>query len=156
MKRKIFVVFLLFAFCFALPAYSETVQKGKTDATKTKIAIGSAFYEQGNLKKTLIGRLQERGYEVKDFTEGDPAKKLDYPGIADQVAVEVSKGNYDKGILICGTGMGMSIVANKRPRVYAALVEDEYAARYSRIFNNSNFLFSTILLASIPANISNR
>ena len=82
MKRTIFGVFLLFAFCSAMPAYSETDQKDKADATKTKIAIGSAFYEQGNLKKTLIGRLQERGYEVKDFTEGDPAKKLDYPGIA--------------------------------------------------------------------------
>ena len=140
MKRSIFVVFLLFAFCIAVPAYSETVQKGTADASKKKIAIGSAFYEQGNLKKMLIERLRKRGYQVKDFTEGDPAKKLDYPGIADQVAVEVSNGHYDKGILICGTGMGMSIVANKHPRVYAALVEDEYAARYSRIFNNSNVL----------------
>ena len=140
MKRSIFAVFLLFAFCIAMPAYSETVQKDKADATKKKVAIGSAFYEQGGLKKALIERLRERGYEVKDLTEGDPAKKLDYPGIADQVAVEVSNGSYDKGILICGTGMGMSIVANKHPRVYAALVEDEYAARYSRIFNNSNVL----------------
>lgn len=140
MKRTIFIVFLLFAFCFALPAYSETDKKDKCNTEEKKVAIGSAFYEQGNLKKTLIGRLQERGYEVKDFTAGDPAKKLDYPGIADQVAGEVSKGNYDKGILICGTGMGMSIVANKHPRVYAALVEDQYAARYSRIFNNSNVL----------------
>jgi ribose 5-phosphate isomerase B len=140
MKRSIFVVFLLFAFCIAVPAYSETVQEETADASKKKIAIGSAFYEQGNLKKMLLERLRKRGYEVKDFTEGNPAKKLDYPGIADQVAVEVSNGHYDKGILICGTGMGMSIVANKHPRVYAALVEDEYAARYSRIFNNSNVL----------------
>jgi len=140
MKRTIFGVFLLVVFCIAMPAYSETDKKGECNTEKKKVAIGSAFYEQGNLKKALIGRLQERGYEVRDFTEGDPAKKLDYPGIADQVAVEVSKDNYDKGILICGTGMGMSIVANKHPGVYAALVEDEYAARYSRIFNNSNVL----------------
>jgi len=140
MKRTIFGVFLLFVFCFVGPVYSGTDKKDECNTEKKKVAIGSAFYEQGNLKKMLIGRLQERGYEVKDFTEGDPAKKLDYPGIADLLAGEVSKGNYDKGILICGTGMGMSIVANKHPRVYAALVEDEYAARYSRIFNNSNVL----------------
>ncbi|MDM8524105.1 RpiB/LacA/LacB family sugar-phosphate isomerase [Desulfococcaceae bacterium HSG8] len=137
MKRTIMGVVLLFAFCLTVPAYSGSDQK---DAAKMKVAVGSAFYGQGELKKTLIGRLREKGCEVRDFTEGDPAKKLDYPGIADQVAAEVSKGNYDRGILICGTGMGMSIVANKHPRVYAALVEDEYAARYSRIFNNSNVL----------------
>ena len=109
-------------------------------AGKMKVAIGSAFYEDGELKKTLITELEKRGIEVKDFTEGDPAKKMDYPEIADQVAGEVSQGHYDRGILICGTGMGVSIVANKHPRVYAALVEDEYAAKYSRIFNNSNVL----------------
>ncbi len=109
-------------------------------AAKQKVAIGSAFYEEGELKKTLIKRLESKGYEVKDFTQGDPEKKLDYPEIAHQVAEEVSKGNFDRGILICGTGMGVSIVANKHPNVYAALVENEYAAKYSRIFNNSNVL----------------
>lgn len=107
---------------------------------KKKVAIGSAFYEDGELKKTLIQRLQEKGYEVSDCTQGNPEKKLDYPEIAHKVAQQVSRGEVDRGILICGTGMGMSIVANKHPHVFAALVEDEYAAKYSRVFNNSNVL----------------
>ncbi len=103
-----------------------------------KIAIGSAFYEDGELKQVLIKYLKEKGHEVKDFTAGDPEKKLDYPEIAHKVAKEISGGKFDRGILICGTGMGMSIVANKHPRVYAALVEDGYGAKYSRVFNNAN------------------
>lgn len=109
-------------------------------AKKLSIAIGSAFYDEGELKAALIAHLKERGYEVKDFTAGNPAKKLDYPQVAHLVAAEVSKGNFDRAILICGTGMGVSIVANKHPKVYAAVVDSVYAAKYSRIYNNSNIL----------------
>ncbi len=105
-----------------------------------KIAIGSAFYDEGELKHALIKHLREKGHEVKDFTAGNPKRKLDYPEVAHEVAKEISAGHYDRGVLICGTGMGVSIVANKHPGVYAALVVDEYAAKYSRIFNNSNVI----------------
>ena len=135
MKKLAFGMIMLFVFCLTVNVYSETNQN-----EKLKVAVGSAFYGDGQLKKALIKRLKEKGYEVKDFTPDDEKNKLDYPEIAHKVASEISKGNYDRGILICGTGMGMSIVANKHPRVYAALVENEYAARYSRIFNNSNIL----------------
>lgn|SRR5688500_5472626 len=107
---------------------------------KRKVAIGSAFYEDGDLKRTLIKRLEEKGFDVTDVTQGDPADKLDYPEIAHEVGSRVSKGEFDRGVLICGTGMGMSIVANKHPKVFAALVEDTYGAKYSRIYNNSNVL----------------
>lgn len=140
MGKTLFIIFLFIFSIFSVQVYSQSDKKDKVKETKIKVAIGSAFYGRGELKKTLIKRLEEKGFKVKDFTKDNSTKKLDYPSIADQVANEISKGNYDKGILICGTGMGMSIVANKHPRVYAALVENEYAARYSRIFNNSNVL----------------
>lgn len=107
---------------------------------KRRIAIGSAFYEEGELKSALIKRLEEKGFDVTDVTPGDPADKLDYPEIAHEVGRRVSGGEFEKGILICGTGMGMSIVANKHPKVFAALVDDTYGAKYSRIYNNSNVL----------------
>jgi len=119
-------------------------------AEKQKVAIGSAFYAEGELKKALIQRLEERGYEVKDFTAGDPEKKLDYPEIAHEVATAVSQGECDRGILICGTGMGVSIVANKHPRVFAALVEDTFAAKYCRIYNNSNVLCLGQFITATP------
>lgn len=109
-------------------------------AGKPKITIGSAFYAEGDLKNTLIQRLEEKGFEVTDVTQGDPEDKLDYPGIAHEVGRRVSDGEFERGILICGTGMGMSIVANKHPKVFAAVVEDTYGAKYSRIYNNSNVL----------------
>lgn len=108
--------------------------------SKPKVIIGSAFYNDGELKKALIDHLKSRGVEVLDVTDQAPSRKLDYPEIAHEVGAKVSKGEYDRGILICGTGMGMSIVANKHANVYAALVEDEYGARCSRHFNNSNVL----------------
>ncbi len=140
MKKLFLSMILLVVFCLTVNVCSETDRNKKTEAVKVKVAVGSAFYGDGDLKKALMNHLKEKGYEVKDFTPDDKKNKLDYPEIAHQVAGEISKGNYDRGILICGTGMGVSIVANKHASVYAALVENEYAARYSRIFNNSNVL----------------
>ncbi len=73
-----------------------------------KVAVGSAFYRVGELKDALIKRLKEKGNEVKDFTPDDEKNKLDYSKIAHKVVGEICKGNYDKGILICGTGMSMN------------------------------------------------
>ncbi len=102
-----------------------------------KISIGSDHrgYE---LKKHLIAYLQENGYEVKD-RGCDSSQSCDYPDHAKKVAMDVQKGDY-LGILICGSGIGMSIAANKVKGVYAALARDEVAARTTRQHNNSNLL----------------
>lgn len=136
MKKVLFSIIILSVFSLTGNVYSELSQNKKT----MKIAAGSAFYGDGELKNALIKQLKKQGHKIKDFTPDNEKNRLDYPEIAHKVADEISKGNYDRGILICGTGMGMSIVANKHPRVYAALVENEYAAKYSRIFNKSNVL----------------
>jgi len=65
---------------------------------------------------------------------------VDYPDYGVLVAEKVSKGELERGILICGTGIGMSIVANKFPRVRAALVHDIYSSRCSREHNDANIL----------------
>lgn len=91
------------------------------------------------LKEDLKTDLQERGFDCIDagvFT-ADPA---DYPDIGGPVAAAVSQGRMDRAILICGSGIGMSIVANRYPHVRAALCYDEDAARVSREHNDANIL----------------
>jgi len=90
------------------------------------------------LKNYIVGVLSE-SYEVKDFgTDSD--KSVDYPDIGFEVAEFVSKQKAKRGILVCGTGIGMSIVANRLYGVRAALCHDEFSARLSREHNNSNVL----------------
>ncbi|MEK7238540.1 MAG: ribose 5-phosphate isomerase B, partial [Nitrospirota bacterium] len=77
--------------------------------------------------------------EWKNFGT-DSEESVDYPDFGERVAEEVSKGNFDRGILICGTGIGMSIVANKFPGIRAALCNDAYSAKMSRLHNDANVL----------------
>ena len=91
------------------------------------------------LKEDLMTFLKDLGHEVEDlgcFDEGP----VDYPDLGQAVAQKVSTGETERGILICGTGIGMSIVANKFPRVRAALVNHVYAARMAKEHNNANIL----------------
>ena len=91
------------------------------------------------LKEDLMAFLKDLGHEVEDlgcFDEGS----VDYPDFGQTVAQKVSTGEVERGILICGTGIGMSIVANKFPRVRAALVNHVYAARMAKEHNNANIL----------------
>jgi RpiB/LacA/LacB family sugar-phosphate isomerase len=91
------------------------------------------------LKEDLMTFLKELGHEVEDlgcFDEGS----VDYSDLGQAVAQKVSTGEAERGILICGTGIGMSIVANKFPRVRAALVNHVYAARMAKEHNNANIL----------------
>ena len=91
------------------------------------------------LKEDLKTFLKDLGHEVEDlgcFDEGS----VDYPDLGEAVAQKVSTGETERGILICGTGIGMSIVANKFPRVRAALVHHVYAARMAKEHNNANIL----------------
>ena len=89
------------------------------------------------MKRSLVEALMNWGYHVEDLGPGttDP---VDYPDYAEAVALRVSNGNADFGVLVCGTGIGMSITANKFPNVRAALLYDDYAAKYSRMHNDAN------------------
>jgi len=91
------------------------------------------------LKASVSEALRQRGLEVVDLGT-DNGDSVDYPDFAEKVASAVSSGAAACGILVCGTGIGMSIVANKFPGVRAALVTDEYMARMAKEHNNANIL----------------
>ncbi len=101
-----------------------------------KIGIGSddAALE---LKGTLVERLKELGYEVEDYGIKEGA---DYPDVAVEVAEAVARGEHERAILCCGTGLGMSITANKVPGVRAAQCHDVYSAERARKSNNAQVL----------------
>ncbi|MDW7645729.1 MAG: ribose 5-phosphate isomerase B [Desulfuromonadales bacterium] len=91
------------------------------------------------LKEALKNYLQDKQVDVRDLgTNG--SESVDYPDFGEKVARSVSLGEADAGILICGTGIGMSIVANKFPGVRAALAHDEFTARMAKEHNNANIL----------------
>ncbi len=102
------------------------------------IAIGS---DHGGLelKESLKQVLRDRQMQVEDFGTYN-ADSVDYPDFGEKVAEAVSRGDVALGILVCGTGIGMSIVANKFPGVRAALVTDEFMARMAREHNDANIL----------------
>jgi ribose 5-phosphate isomerase B len=103
-----------------------------------KIAIG-ADHAGFELKEDLKGFLAEKGIEVLDLGTRDGAP-VDYPEIGMAVAEKISTGAIPRGILICGTGIGMSVVANRFGGVRAALCHDLYTARMSREHNDANLL----------------
>jgi len=92
-----------------------------------------------HVKEKLLQLLGKLGHEVFDEGAHD-SESVDYPDIASAVAGKVSSGDSDRGILICGTGIGMSIAANKFPGVRAAVCHDEIAAELSRRHNDLNVL----------------
>lgn len=102
------------------------------------IAIGS---DHGGyaLKQEIMKHLEERGMEYKDFGCYDESS-CDYPVYARLVASEVAEGSCSKGILICGTGIGISIAANKVPGIRAALCTDCFCAEATRQHNDANIL----------------
>ena len=91
------------------------------------------------LKETVKRYVSELGYTVTDAGTDSPAN-VDYPDFGAIVAQRVSTGEFDRGILVCGSGVGMSIVANRFPGVRAALCLDEETARMSRLHNDANIL----------------
>lgn len=102
------------------------------------IAIGSDHggYE---LKNHIIKHLEEKGIELNDvgcFSEDS----VDYPDIAKKVCAEINEGRAERGILICGTGIGISIAANKIKGIRAALCSDVYSAKMCRQHNNANVI----------------
>ncbi|CAG5091383.1 MAG: ribose 5-phosphate isomerase B [Thermobacillus sp.] len=103
-----------------------------------KIAIG-ADHAGFRLKDEIVPLLKELGHEVEDFG-CDCSQSVDYPDYAIPVCERVVKGEADRGILICGTGIGMSIAANKVPGIRCALVHDLFSAKATREHNDSNVL----------------
>ena len=91
------------------------------------------------LKSSIAAFLTERGIDFQDCGTFDAAS-VDYPDYAEKVAGAVSRGESEAGILFCGTGIGISIAANKFPNVRAALVTDPFMARMSKEHNNANIL----------------
>ena len=103
-----------------------------------KVAIAS---DHGgiNLREEIKSLMDEVGIEYEDFG-CDCKTSVDYPDYALPVAEKVAKGEFDKGILICGTGIGMSIAANKVKGIRCALVHDMFTAKVTREHNDSNII----------------
>ena len=91
------------------------------------------------LKEILKARLIQEGFEVEDAGAFGP-QSVDYPRIGMEVAAKVSQGSCPRGILLCGTGLGMSMVANRFAHVRAALCNDLFSAIMSRRHNDANIL----------------
>jgi ribose 5-phosphate isomerase B len=103
-----------------------------------KIAI-SSDHGGNNLRREIVQLLVELGIEYVDYGP-DSDESVDYPDFASPVANGVALGNFDRGILICGTGIGMSIAANKVKGIRCALVHDVFSAKATRQHNDSNIL----------------
>ena len=103
-----------------------------------KIAIGC---DHGGFehKNAIAEHLKERGFQVTDFGIYEN-KSVDYTEIALKVANSVAAGENTLGILVCGTGIGMSMAANKVNGIRAAAVSDHFSAKYTRLHNNANIL----------------
>jgi ribose 5-phosphate isomerase B len=106
-----------------------------TESKSKSVAIGADPNAAG-LKETVGKYLESLGYEVRDFGSDDPI----YANVAIAVAEAVARREYHTGILMCGTGIGVSIAANKVPGAYAALVSDAYSAERARKSNNANIM----------------
>jgi ribose 5-phosphate isomerase B len=103
-----------------------------------KIALG-ADHVGFALKQRVCDYLQSRGIEVEDL--GPPGTEpVDYPDYAEKVAMQVAAGQADYGILVCGTGLGMMIAANKVPGIRAVVAHDTISARMAREHNDANIL----------------
>ena len=104
-----------------------------------RIIIGSDHLGY-HLKEDLKAYLQEKGHEAVDAGWHSPSEPVDYPDIGVQVAKRISRREFERGILICGTGIGMAIVANKLPGVRAATCHDPYSAERARKSNDAQIM----------------
>ena len=102
---------------------------------KVYIGCDHAGYD---MKKEIISMLKEKGYTVEDM--GCDGERIDYPVIAKKVCSAVVAEQGAKGILVCGTGIGMSIAANKIRGIRAALCADHFSTKYTRLHNDTNVI----------------
>jgi len=103
-----------------------------------KVAVGSD-HRGVLIKQHILNLLKRRGVAVEDMGT-NTEESVDYPDVAALVARTVARGEADRGILVCGTGLGMSIAANKIPGIRATAVHDEVTAELSRSHNDANVL----------------
>ena len=107
--------------------------------TKLLIIDGDEVKAEKELKKELIEYLQKKGYNIENYGTDTP-ESIDYPLIAQKVVNSINNGICSKGILICGTGIGMSLCANRVHGIRAVACSDTTTAKYSRLHNDSNIL----------------
>lgn len=107
-------------------------------ADRLRIAL-AADHAGFSLKEKVAAYLRDKGYEVEDYGPGQP-EPVDYPDFAETVATRVAALKADSGVLVCGTGLGMAIAANKVPGVRAATCNDTLLARLAREHNDANVL----------------
>lgn len=93
-----------------------------------------------NIKQAIIASLKADGYEVADLGTNDGETSVDYPVYAKALCKEIQDGNAELGILCCGTGIGMSMTANKQKGIRAAVLSDAFSAEMTRRHNNANVL----------------
>src|SRR5690625_3527404 len=103
-----------------------------------KIGIGSD-HNAFELKEAIIGHLEDTGYEVIDFG-CHSVDEVDYPDVAFEVSQAISEEKVERGILLCGTGIGVCIAANKYPGIRAGLAHDVYSAERAQLSNNAQIL----------------
>lgn len=115
-----------------------------------RIAIGSD-HAGFAAKQAVAAELVAMGHEIVDFGVESSGHRADYPDIALLVARSVAGGDAERGILVCGTGIGMSITANKVRGIRAALCHDEFTARMAREHNDANILAMGERTTAIPA-----
>ena len=91
------------------------------------------------MKKDIIAYLESKGHEIVDYGT-DSTESTDYPSWGEKVANAVASGEVEKGIAICGTGLGISLACNKVNGIRACVCSEPYTARYSRLHNNCNII----------------
>ena len=101
------------------------------------IAIG-CDHAGVELKKYIISELSKKGFEFEDM--GTDREPCDYPDMAEKVCRKVTEGACERGILICGTGIGMSMAANKIKGIRAALCADSFSTKFTRLHNDANVM----------------
>ncbi len=104
-----------------------------------RIALGND-HAGASMRTVVLQELQNAGHQVVDFGCTVTTESVDYPDFARKVALAVTAGQADRGVLICGTGIGMSITANKFRGIRCALCTDTYAVRMTRRHNDANVL----------------
>ena len=120
-------------------------------ADKSKPVVVGADHNGRKLKDALAQHIREKGYTVVDLGVHSD-EPMNYPEIAVKLAEAVRDGNYDRGILVCGTGAGMAIVANKVPGVRAACIHDPYTAERARASNDAQVVtFGSLVIGPSAA-----
>lgn len=104
-----------------------------------KIGFGSD-HAAVELKNCLLEHMKERGFECVDFGAASPEDKVDYPIPGRKVAEAIAWGEIDKGVLVCGTGVGISLAANKVPGIRAGVCSEPYTAKMIVEHNNCQIL----------------